>query len=1040
MNENPDKRKRLRASVIAGILAAAIALTGTFAWRSMSQRAINELMDERNPGGRVHDDFNGQQNKDIYVENFTEAANGAPVFARVKLLEYMETGEDAAVNRDATDRKATPLVADSYINDIDTWQVYLPNAANDKFREYWDWTMGGETVYLPTFNRNKDSLSIDVNGTYGTYDAATGQFDPSRTPYDDYQIYTSGTAYPGTEFYDADKNQDDEYQNPLTRGEGPGGGGAVNVNYTKVENVNHTATESLHGLGIISMAEWKAAGSPICNKWVYDTDGWFYWPEPIQPETATGLLLTKAEQRKNAGERSYYAIEVVGQFASANDWGDDTAPDGDPAKGFYADGMTGDAAALLDKAATVIVGKDGGWYLPEPGTLTIYRQVLDDEGTVSGLICAGEDGLIGTEDDRTDVVYVDGGIEINGTDYGNYYLKPTADDPFYRVNNTDKRLGTNTDTRLWLVGATFPGDEVLTEAVTKVVVKPEDGATEVKAGKTLKFTAEVTTADARLTNKAVTWQVKGAQSEQTKIESLSGTTGLLTVAGSEPLDNELTIIATSKLDDRKSAEVTIKVVPKVIAVEITSPDHLRAGAQRTLAAAVKVDGEAVTDPDLDWSVTGPGGVSIEGGNILKVAESVTEGTELTVTATYTDTESGRSVTSLPQTVTVQAANAAQVTLSAAGGTTVEAGAAPITLSFTALDKDNKDVLAQCTTEWVVSPLTRAAGTGVSVEPSAGDPNVGLLTVGDSVPMDSYFTVTANVTFEGRVSSDSLEFTVAGPDAMTISGAGALAPQGSEDYTANLTRGGSPYASSAVEWEVSGNTSAKTVITPNADGTGHLTIGDDEPRGGAVTITATSKVNPSLSKTFPVNVSNMVDVEGKTKVKIDGIDYIIARKEADRALLITEHGLTDSKTFTYSPGWADSPIRTWLNGDWLASKPQLQGVVIPVDIHVRKNAAVEDWDTTTDKVFILSDADTNGVVLPGMSGGNIPATTKDYTAGERLRTPEAGWGNDMWFVRLPKAEYTVFTNGSVMELGTRTPTDTAHLLRPAVWVRTVEPST
>ena len=71
-------KKKIAASVGAVGLAAVIALGGTFAWQSISQQALNETMATINPGGRLHDDFNGS-NKDVYVENFTE--DGTAIFA-----------------------------------------------------------------------------------------------------------------------------------------------------------------------------------------------------------------------------------------------------------------------------------------------------------------------------------------------------------------------------------------------------------------------------------------------------------------------------------------------------------------------------------------------------------------------------------------------------------------------------------------------------------------------------------------------------------------------------------------------------------------------------------------------------------------------------------------------------------------------------------------------------------------------------------------------------------------------------------------------
>ena len=59
-----SKRKKQLAAVIAAVLVVVIAMTGTYAWRSISQTALNEAAAGSNPGGRLHDDFDGE-NKDI---------------------------------------------------------------------------------------------------------------------------------------------------------------------------------------------------------------------------------------------------------------------------------------------------------------------------------------------------------------------------------------------------------------------------------------------------------------------------------------------------------------------------------------------------------------------------------------------------------------------------------------------------------------------------------------------------------------------------------------------------------------------------------------------------------------------------------------------------------------------------------------------------------------------------------------------------------------------------------------------------------------
>ena len=95
------KTRKIFAAGIAAALALVIGLTGTFAWQSISQQALNEAAQKYvNPGGRLHDDFNGT-NKDVYVENFVSADDpaGVPIYARIRLDEYMEIGTGAGLKR-----------------------------------------------------------------------------------------------------------------------------------------------------------------------------------------------------------------------------------------------------------------------------------------------------------------------------------------------------------------------------------------------------------------------------------------------------------------------------------------------------------------------------------------------------------------------------------------------------------------------------------------------------------------------------------------------------------------------------------------------------------------------------------------------------------------------------------------------------------------------------------------------------------------------------------------------------------------------------
>ena len=329
-------RKRKVISAVAAVaVSAAILLTGTFAWQSISQTALNEKTGTVNPGARLHDDFDGT-NKDVYVENFMSAAEGGvAIYARVRLDEYMEIGLGAGLktgDADYDSKEAVSLVAGADINDVSTWKTHIPDDETDVFHDdYWSWTLGGQTTYMPTFNKNKDSLVADVNGTYDGTDAA------DDIHYDDYVPYANGEQKTANAVYDADENEIDE-----------GDAAVEGANITTVEET-HTATSTLDGT-VMTMAEWKAAGSKPGAYWVYDVDGWAYWAQAIEPGTATGLLLDGIGLQKEPGDNWYYGINVVGQFATMGDWG--TAEGSD---GFFGENdgpaPTADALFLLNQAA-----------------------------------------------------------------------------------------------------------------------------------------------------------------------------------------------------------------------------------------------------------------------------------------------------------------------------------------------------------------------------------------------------------------------------------------------------------------------------------------------------------------------------------------------------------------------------------------------------------------------------------------------------------------------------------------------------------------
>lgn len=382
-------RKKTTAT-IAMVTAATLLLSGTFAWQSISQEATNIITSEVNPGGRLHDDFDGSNDKNIYVENF----GTQNIYARVKLSEYLEIGQNAGdtefeSRQSYLDDGAINVLAGTSINDKSTYATYYydENDISDETNasdKYWTKEWGGKTKYIPTFNKDQDSLDPDLNGTFEYVDS-----EGNADPYGDFVDYNATNApesVSGTEWYDADTN--DTHEEHVTETSISAG------NHKVVENVTHNLTESTEGT-VITMTEWMTTyESAPGDYWVYDTDGWAYWANPIEPGEATGLLLTAINDLGLIDEDYYYAILVTGQFITAGDLGN--AVDEDKI-GFYADGEENypstNALILLDSigvnvgeqlaAGTVTIAGQKTWALNGsnvtlPSSITVHLKVGEE--------------------------------------------------------------------------------------------------------------------------------------------------------------------------------------------------------------------------------------------------------------------------------------------------------------------------------------------------------------------------------------------------------------------------------------------------------------------------------------------------------------------------------------------------------------------------------------------------------------------------------------------------------------------------------------
>ncbi len=332
------------ASLVAIVMTVTILFGSTFAWQSISQEALNEVRGIINPGGRLHDDFmnitydkDGNPrfevktfDKNVYVENFTSVlTDGVPVYARVRLDEYMEFGTGAG-SEDPETNQAEPLVAGTELMKKSSWTTFIPEAedgATLAYRKYWTWTYehaheDGATIYMPTFNKDNTSLSPDINGTFAA-------------DFLDYQSYEAGDTKKTVAYYS------------------DGNGGQKGYNET------HTAKSTL-GSTVITMEEWMTDyNSQPGEYWVWDTDGWAYWASPIMPSTATGLLLDQIQRTTTVIEQEwYYGINVVAQFITYDNLGNHT----EPKSGFFTDAEEApqeNALKLLEIIGVDVQGTSG---------------------------------------------------------------------------------------------------------------------------------------------------------------------------------------------------------------------------------------------------------------------------------------------------------------------------------------------------------------------------------------------------------------------------------------------------------------------------------------------------------------------------------------------------------------------------------------------------------------------------------------------------------------------------------------------------------
>ena len=338
---NTRKLKKLGSAVIAIICALLIFITGTYAFQIMTQQGWGRAVSrDQLPTGRLHVDqevvgdnfgelnwYPGQSaNNEVYVENFGDIT---PIFTRVRLFEYMESGIGAQLHpkdADFAGRDVQPLIEGADRLDPTTWEVVLPHSEEtgepSAFRNYWALTQdGGSKHFMPTFNQDPVSREPDVKGdAWGLVPMSPEQPNSTRRglPHavEDERDYLTDQAYA----YPPEAGLSDYFeQNPTYEATVKTYDWDLDIHIMDTAPVPHTARETLDAK-IMTMEQWHDAGKPVGEIWVLDTDGWAYWAEALEPGEATGLLLNEMTYISPAIGTIYYAIYADAQMATLSSW------------------------------------------------------------------------------------------------------------------------------------------------------------------------------------------------------------------------------------------------------------------------------------------------------------------------------------------------------------------------------------------------------------------------------------------------------------------------------------------------------------------------------------------------------------------------------------------------------------------------------------------------------------------------------------------------------------------------------------------------
>ena len=269
------KGKRIFSKLVATLSILAILLGGTFAWYATTS-AINRFNNIKVDKPIVpeeiltnlHDNFetgHGEVNKDVFVEN----TGTTSVFVRVTLSELI--GAETETNK-PTIRKANEAETGEGVD------ILAPGIRDDWFA----WKLGGSVSPWQSIKDTEEWKAItddtDVEGL------------AERLAKEELVADNLGGALTAVP---ADTGAD-------------GIPDRTNMQEARVINMKQYSL----------MTDEDKAGYV---GWIYDTDGYAYWSQPLAPGRVTGLLLDLVETPDEGGENYSYDIIVNMEYVDATD-------------------------------------------------------------------------------------------------------------------------------------------------------------------------------------------------------------------------------------------------------------------------------------------------------------------------------------------------------------------------------------------------------------------------------------------------------------------------------------------------------------------------------------------------------------------------------------------------------------------------------------------------------------------------------------------------------------------------------------------------